>query len=142
MWKMGSFLNNNNDNCCYTTTATTTTNTTTTTTTATTTTIIIVSLCIEPSQPQRITSGLSTNFTLSPSYSIHKSYFTTSHVKKKKKIKAFLHSVGTQHGNLHPGGGTYFILRAYTGTGVSHSQHRKKKLGEVFEKMQVNGPER
>ena len=90
MWKMGSCLNNNNDNCCYTTTATTTTNTTTTTTTATTITIIIVSLCIEPSQPQRITSGLSTNFTLSPSYSIHKSYFTASHVKKKKKkLKPF-----------------------------------------------------
>ena len=28
---------------------------------------------------------------------------------------------------------TCFILRAYTGTGVSHSQHRKK-LGEVLEK--------
>ena len=28
---------------------------------------------------------------------------------------------------------TYFILRAYTGTGVSHSQHRKKS-GEVLEK--------
>ena len=33
-----------------------------------------------------------------------------------------------------------FILRAYTGTGVSHSQHRKNS-GEVLEKMQVNGPE-
>ena len=29
---------------------------------------------------------------------------------------------------------TYFILRAYTGTGVSHSQHSKKKSGEVLEK--------
>ena len=28
---------------------------------------------------------------------------------------------------------TYFILRAYTGSGVSHSQHRKK-MGEVLEK--------
>ena len=28
---------------------------------------------------------------------------------------------------------TYFILRAYTGSGVSHIQHRKK-LGEVLEK--------
>ena len=28
---------------------------------------------------------------------------------------------------------TYFILRAYTRTGVSHSEHRKK-LGEVLEK--------
>ena len=27
----------------------------------------------------------------------------------------------------------YFILRVYTGTGVSHSPHRKK-LGKVFEK--------
>ena len=35
---------------------------------------------------------------------------------------------------------TYFILRAYTGTGVNHSQHRKKS-GDVLEKMQVNGPE-
>ena len=35
---------------------------------------------------------------------------------------------------------TYFILWAYIGTDVSHSQHRKK-LGEVLEKMQVNGPE-
>ena len=35
---------------------------------------------------------------------------------------------------------TYFILQAYTETGVSHSQH-KKTLGEVLEKMQVNGPE-
>ena len=35
---------------------------------------------------------------------------------------------------------TYFILQAYTGTGVSHSQHRKN-LGEVLKKMQENGPE-
>ena len=34
----------------------------------------------------------------------------------------------------------YYILRAYTETGVNHSQHRKKS-GEVLEKMQVNGPE-
>ena len=33
----------------------------------------------------------------------------------------------------------YFILWAYTGTGVSHSQHREKS-GEVLDKMQVNGP--
>ena len=35
---------------------------------------------------------------------------------------------------------TYFILRACTGTSVSHSQHRIKS-GEILEKMQVNGPE-
>ena len=35
---------------------------------------------------------------------------------------------------------TYFILQAYTGTGVSHSQHMKT-IGRGFGKMQVNGPE-
>ena len=35
---------------------------------------------------------------------------------------------------------TYFILRAYTGTSISRSQHRKN-LEEVLEKMKVNGPE-
>ena len=31
----------------------------------------LVSWCFEPSQPQRITSGLKTNFSLSPSYSLN-----------------------------------------------------------------------
>ena len=36
---------------------------------------------------------------------------------------------------------TYFILQAYTGTGVSHNQ-QEKKIGRCFgKKMQVNGPE-
>ena len=34
----------------------------------------------------------------------------------------------------------YFILRTFTGTDASHSQHMKK-LGEVLEKTQVTGPE-
>ena len=33
---------------------------------------LLVSWCFEPSQPQRITSGLNTNFTLSPGYSFRK----------------------------------------------------------------------
>ena len=53
----------------------------------------LVSWCFEPSQLQRMTSGLNTNFTLSPSH------HTTSHV-----FLAYLYSVGTQHGNLHPAG--------------------------------------
>ena len=32
----------------------------------------LVSWCFEPSQPQRITSGLKTNFSLSPSYSLNR----------------------------------------------------------------------
>ena len=58
---------------------------------------------------------------------------------------AYLYSTGTQHGNLQKlsvmmSRMTYFILQAHTGTGVSHSQHRKNS-GDVLEKMQVNGPE-
>ena len=39
--------------------------------------------------------------------------------------------MSTHHGNLHQfsvtmSRVTYFILRAHAGTGVSHSQHRKK----------------
>ena len=45
---------------------------------------------------------------------------------------AYLYSADTQHGNLHRV--TYLILRAYTGTRVSHSQYRKKKLGRGLEK--------
>ena len=37
-----------------------------------------VNWCFEPSQPQRITSGLNTNFTLCPSYSFHKSSYHKS----------------------------------------------------------------
>ena len=43
----------------------------------------LVGWCFESSQPQRITSGLNTNFALSPSHSFHKSCFFS-------------------HGHLHP----------------------------------------
>ena len=51
-------------------------------------------------------------------------------------FRAYSYSVGTQHGNLHPlsvtmSRMTYFILRAHTGTGASHSQ-RRNNLGEVL----------
>ena len=58
----------------------------------------LVSWCFEPSKPQRITSGLRTNFTLPPSHSFHKSSYT-SH-----GLWALLYCAGTQHGNLHPAG--------------------------------------
>ena len=59
--------------------------------------ILLVSWCFEPSQPQRITSGLNTSFILSPSYSFHKSLHHKPYV-----FFAYLYSVGTQHGNLAP----------------------------------------
>ena len=78
----------------------------------------LVIWCFEPSQPQRIASGLNTNFNLSPIYSFnkslyHKSFFlffpkttaqilsTISESKTQKTcFWAYLYSVGTQHGNL------------------------------------------
>ena len=81
----------------------------------------LVSWCFEPSQPQRITSGLNTNFTLSPSYSFHKSSYHKSCLKK------FFFSliIFRRHSSWEPASSrvTYFILQANTGTGVSHSQH-------------------
>ena len=70
----------------------------------------LVSWCFEPSQPQRIPSGLNTNFTLSPSHSFHKSsYHTLAQVIScclfvVVGFFAYLYSAGTQHGNLHPAG--------------------------------------
>ena len=86
----------------------------------------LVSWCFEPSQPQRITSGLNTNFALSPSYSFHKSSYH----------KSCFFGLLIFHGQSTPEPAssrvTYFILQAYTGTGVSHSQ-RRKKSGEGLE---------
>ena len=40
--------------------------------------LVIVSWCLEPSQPQTITSGLKTNFSLFPGYSFHRSLYHKS----------------------------------------------------------------
>ena len=53
--------------------------------------------------------------------------------------------LGTPHRNLHQlsevmSRVTYISLRAHTGTGISRNQD-KKNSGDVFEIMQVNGPE-
>ena len=66
--------------------------------------------CFEPSQPQRITSGLYTIFTLSQSYSFHKSSY------HKSCFLSLLIFRG--HSTREPTSGrvTYFILQAYTGT--------------------------
>ena len=96
---------------------------------------IVSSWCFEPSQQQRITSGLNTNFTLSPSqsHSFHKSSY-------HKSVFFFSLFIFRRHSTQEPASSrvTYFILRAYTGTSISQSQHRKKS-GEVLEKIEVNG---
>ena len=87
-----------------------------------------VTWCFEPSQLQRITSGMNTNCALSPSYSFHKSSY-------HKSCCCFLAYFFRRHSTGEPASSrvTYFILRAYTETGVSHSQHRQK-LGRSFGK--------
>ena len=107
---------------------------------------LLVSWCFEPSQPQRITSGLNTNFTLSPKLVISQviipqvMFVCVCVWFVFLGFFAYLCSAGTQHGNLHPAvwpslfcGPTQEPVLAKANTG--------KKSGEVLEKMQVNGPE-
>ena len=79
----------------------------------------LVSRRFESSQSQRITSGLNINFTLSPSYSFYKS---SRH--KSCFFPAYLYSVGTQHGNLHPAGWAILFCGPTQEPCVSHSKHR------------------
>ena len=80
---------------------------------------LLVSWCFESSQPQRITSGLNTNFILSPSHSFHKSSY------HKSCFWSYLFSTGTQHRNLHPAGWPILFCGSTQEPCVSHSQHRK-----------------
>ena len=123
----------------------------------------LVGSCFEPSQPQGIISGLRANSSVSPSnchstsqyitslfFSDHNSNYshnsgTQNHKSTDTCFWAYLYSAGTQHGNLHQSSittsrVTYFILRAHTGTGVSHNKHRKHS-GDFWDKMQLTGPE-
>ena len=81
----------------------------------------LVSRCFETSQPQRITSGLNTNFTLSPSYSFHKSSY------HKSFFWAYLYSAGTKHGSLHPAGWPILFCGHTQEPCVSHSQHKRNR---------------
>ena len=102
---------------------------------------VFVSWCFEASQQQRITSGLNTNFTLSPSYSFHKSSY-----HKSCFLSLFIFR---GHSTREPASSrvTYFILQAYTGTFVSHNQHRKnqeksgKNAGEWTGRIEIRKEE-
>ena len=87
----------------------------------------LVSWCFEPSQPRRITSALNTNFTLSPSYSFHKS----SYHKSWGFFLAYLYSVDTQHGNLHPAGRP--ILFSDLHRNRCQPQPTQEQIGRGFE---------
>ena len=92
----------------------------------------LVSWCFEPGQPQRNTSGLKTNFTLSPNYSFHKPFdhkslysqtttqiLSTVSERKPRRTKHVLepiYSRGHSTRDTASSRVTYFILRADTGT--------------------------
>ena len=83
------------------------------------------SWCFEPSKPQRITSGLKTNFALSPSYSFHKS----SYHKSCCCCCFFSLFIFRGHSTREPASSrvTYFILGPIQEPYFSHSQHRKNR---------------
>ena len=77
-----------------------------------------------------ITSGLNTNFTLSPSYSFHKSLH---HKSCFFFFLAYLYSAGTQHGNLHPARWS-ILFCGPTQEPVLAAANTGKKLGRSFGK--------
>ena len=108
----------------------------------------LVSWCFEPSQPQRITSGLNTLFALSPSYSFHESFY------HKSCIWAYLYSTGTLHRNLHLTGwpvslcgSTQEPALAIANTGKTRERFWKKcrwmdRKGRNKQKGEISGSKR
>ena len=72
-----------------------------------------VSWCLQPSQPQRITSGLNTTL----SHSFHKSCFWAY----------IFYPTGTPHRNLHPAGWPILFCGPTQEPRASNSQHRRNR---------------
>ena len=104
----------------------------------------LVSWCFEPSQPQRITSGLKTNFSLSPAYSSHESWYTPqisfsqtttktiTTISERKPRKTIAHVLQPIHipralntGTCIQQGDQFYSAGLHRNPYVSHSQHRK-----------------
>ena len=91
----------------------------------------LVSWCFEPSQPQRITSGLNTNFTLSPSYSFHKSFYHKTCFEPVSIPRALNTGTRILQGDLFYSAGLHRNrVHSYTG-----------EIERALERTQVNGPE-
>ena len=54
-------------------------------------------------------------------------HFTSHHTTSNGFVLVYLHSAGTQHGNLHPSGWPLLICGPTQAPCVSHSQHRKMR---------------
>ena len=72
----------------------------------------LVSKCFEPSQPQRITSGLNTNSSLSPSYSFHKSLYHRSFLSNQSSYS--IQNFGTQNQKNNNMFWSLFIFREHS----------------------------
>ena len=84
--------------------------------------IFLVRWCFEPSQPQKITSGLNTNFSLSPNHSFHKSSY------RKSFLFCFSLYVFREHSTREPASGRPILLSWPTQEPcVSYSQHRRNR---------------
>ena len=83
----------------------------------------LLTYCFEPSQPQRITLGLNRNFSLTPRYSFHKSWYHKSSLCVCSFVCFYSLFIFRGHSTREPASNrvTYFILRAYTGSSLSHS---------------------
>ena len=106
----------------------------------------LVSWCFEPSQAQRIASGLNTNFILSISVSFP-SHDTTSHFCCCCCFLAYLYSAGTQEGNLPPAewpilfcGPTQEPVLAAANTGKTRERFWKN-AGEWTGRVEINQEE-
>ena len=108
----------------------------------------LVSWCFEPSQPQRITSGLNANFVLSHSYSFHKSSYHKTCCCFFIPVFPNLYSAGTQHGNLHLAGrpilfcgSTQEPVLATANTGKTQDSFWEKNAGEWTGRVEISREE-
>ena len=102
----------------------------------------LLSRCFGPSQPQRITSGLNTNFTPSPSHSFHKS---SNHKSCFSSLFMF-----RGHSTQEPAsrrvtylfcGPTQELVLVTAKTGKNRERFWKKNAGEWTERVEISREE-
>ena len=96
----------------------------------------LVSWCFEPSQPQRIISGLNTNLNPSPSHPLHKSLHHKS-LFLKPQLK-FYPQFRNSHPEKHNTFGNLFIFREHSTREPASYQKKKKKKKEKEKKTKTH----
>ena len=113
----------------------------------------VFSWCFEPSQPQRITSGLKTNFNISPIYLFRKSLYHKSFFRRlEPKLYPQLRNTDLEELIMHVSEPVYIcghstwepasiFCNVKQGDLFYSAGPHRKNSGEVLEEMQVNGLE-